>query len=157
MDLTALCRELNNYFTVDKVKGTWTISSGVLDLSSVGLQNGQYFRITGSVFNDGVYQYSTEVDNDLEDETFEGYIWPMAVPKEVKSLLADINTWVAQYDTADSHATGPFQSESFGGYSYSKSTGNVSSDGASADSGTWQNAFRSRLNKWRKQNFGGYV
>ena len=154
MELTDLCRELNNYFAVDKIRGTWTVSSGVLDLSKLissgKLHNGQYFRISGSIFNDGVWQYSESATNDMEDETFEGFVWPMAVPKEVSSLLTEINAWIAKYNGSDSHADGPFQSESFGGYSYSKAAGNTSSDGSSADPGTWQNAFRSRLNLWRK-------
>jgi hypothetical protein len=154
MELTDLCRELNNYFTVGKIGGTWTISSGVLDLSSVvnsgRLQDGQYFRISGSIFNDGVWQYSSNTPNDMKDETFNGFIWPMAVPKEIDSLLADVNAWIAKYNGSDSLADSPFQSESFGGYSYSKATGGTSSTGGSADFGTWQNAFRSRLNLWRK-------
>lgn len=158
MELTDLCKELNNYFNYDKyrsgIPGKYVIENGVLDLSGVivsgALHDGQYFRLSGSVFNDGVYQYSSSTPNDMEDEVFDGILWPMAVPSEVKSLLTDINAWIAKYTGEDNHADGPFQSESFGGYSYSKGSGNTSATGNVADAGTWQNAFRSRLNKWRK-------
>ena len=151
--LTELCKELNNYFEDARYFGNYTVSGGVIELSELiadgSLQLGQYFRIAGSIFNDGVYQYTTEL-NTLVDENIHGVIWTMRVPKEVLGLLADINAWIAKYSASDEHSDSPYQSESFGGYSYSKSSGNSSSNGSAADVGTWQNAFRSRLNKWRK-------
>lgn len=158
MELAELCKELNNYFNCDKyrdgIPGKYVIDHGILDLSELitkgALQDGQFFRLSGSVFNDDVYQFSTSTPNDMTDETFEGILWPMSVPREVTSLLSDINLWISKYGTDDGHASSPFQSESFGGYSYSKGAGNSSSTGDNADVGTWQNAFRSRLNKWRK-------
>jgi hypothetical protein len=149
MELTDLCVELNNYFEVTRCIGTFKISGGVIDLSRLladgSLQRGQFFRIAGSVFNDGVYQYPC---TGLTDETFDGAIWPMAVPKAAMGLLADIQAWI-EANSTDSQLNSPYQSESFGGYSYSK-INNGSGAGASADLGTWQNQFRSRLNKWRK-------
>lgn len=151
--LTELCRELNNYFDDARYFGNYTVTNGVIDLSEFvadgSLQVGQYFRIAGSIFNDGVYQYTSELDT-LTDENIHGVIWTMRVPKDVFTLLDEINAWIAKYSASDEHSDSPYQSESFGGYSYSKSTGNSSSSGSSADLGTWQNAFRSRLNKWRK-------
>lgn len=44
------------------------------------LQEGQYFRVVGSVFNDGLYQYPTK---DMIDEIFDGAVWALAVPKAV--------------------------------------------------------------------------
>ena len=152
MDLTTLCRELNNYFTKDEDKylGEFSISGGVLTLSGTAaygvLQEGQYFRIVGSVFNDGVYQYPVE---GLTDETFDGAIWAMRIPAEVMTLMNAIDEWETKYGSSDA-ANSPFQAESFGGYSYEKGTaqGSVTSTGAAP--GTWQFQFRSRLNKWRK-------
>jgi len=156
--LTDLCEELRNWNfnislpDVPKYRGTFTISDGEIDLSAMAasgdLQSGQYFRIIGSHFNDGVHQYPA---TGLVDETFDGSIWAMSVPVAVTALLNDINTWLAKYvDDPDSPANSPYSSESFGGYSYTKSSGNAASGGAQADLGTWQNQFRSRLSRWRK-------
>ena len=149
MELTDLCVELNNYFETSRAFGKFTISGGSINLSDLvtsgALQSGQYFRIAGSVFNDGVYKYPC---TGLTDEVFDGAIWPMAVPSAAMGLLSDINTWLASIED-DKQVNSPYQSESFGGYSYTKSN-NGGGSGASADLGTWQNQFRSRLNKWRK-------
>lgn len=141
--LTSLCKELNNWFDEGRHFGTFTISDGGIDLDF--LKEGQYFRIVGSTFNDGVYQYPAE---DLKEEQFEGAIWAMAIPQEVIALAAKIEEWQEKYGGVDSENMSPYNSESFGGYSYSKGGGG-SSDGSSA-AGTWQGAFASELNKYRK-------
>lgn len=142
--LTELCQELKNWFDKDRFFGTFTISGGSIGLSETGIQNGQYFRIVGSVFNDGVHQYPAA---GLTDETFDGAVWLMAVPQAVITLNQDIMAWQRKYGTADSEAMSPFTSESFGGYSYSKGSGSSGSDGGGV---TWQSVFASRLNLWRK-------
>lgn len=140
MTITDLCQEIKNWFDVKRIFGKFEISDGTLTVD--GLQNGQYFRIAGSVFNDGVYIYPAE---NLHDETFDGAIWFMAVPSQVVDLVADINAWEGKYgDVVES----PYTSESFGGYSYSKGASGAGAD--SAGNVTWQSKFRSRLNKWRK-------
>lgn len=141
MTLTNFCREIKNWFEVENGRhfGTFDIINNTISLDF--LQEGQYFRIIGSVFNDGVYQYPA---TDLVDEEFNGAIWAMAVPDEVITLVNDISDWVdANADVLNS----PYQSESFGGYAYSKESG-ASSNGASVT--TWQGHFASQLNKWRK-------
>ena len=105
------------------------------------MRAGQYFRIMGSVLNDGVYQYG---NCSLRDETFDGAVWAMAVPAEFLRLEEEIKAWRTQYENA---ANSPFQSESFAGYSYTKSSANGNSGGSVAG---WQGVFASRLNKWRK-------
>ena len=152
--LEELCRELNNWFDENPKDGSKrhyfgeiTIEDGEIDLSGIGMKEGQYFRIVGSVFNDGVYQYPT---TGLTDETFDGAIWAMAIPSPVIALASDINEWQLKYGGVDSAAMSPFQSESFGGYSYSKSNSNGSSGNGGGGSVTWQDAFANRLNKWRK-------
>ena len=148
MMLTELCHELNNYFERSKYIGKFEIKDGVitsLDDGNMGLLDGQYFRVIGSVFNDGVHQYPPE---DLKDESFDGAVWTMAVPPEFLTLAEDIDKWQAMYGAVDSEAMSPFTSESFGGYSYSKSGGGTSD--STSNAGTWQGTFASRLNKWRK-------
>lgn len=143
--LTELCAELKNYFLRDAAKdiyyNTFTIADGSME-SLPFLQDGQYFRIVGSVFNDGVYQYPAA---GLVDETFKGSIWAMAVPPAVVALAAEIDAW--NIKNADVLAS-PFTSESFGGYSYTKSAGGTNGNGGGAYS--WQNQFASRLSKWRR-------
>ena len=136
--LTELCAELRNYFEVPNGRhfGTFTISGGSIAPLDF-LQEGQYFRIVGSVFNDGVYQYPA---TSLTDEVFEGAVWAMAVPPTLIALSAEIEA----YNESDAAKASPYTSESFGGYSYTKAT-----DENGAPIG-WQKAFASRLNRWRK-------
>lgn len=141
--LTELCQELRNWFDIDRRYGTFTISGGALTADF--LQNGQYYRIVGSIFNDGVHKYGDETE-ELTDETFTGAVWALAIPKEVVELAAEIKAWRDKYDTADSAALSPFQSESWGGYSYAKGGGG-STGGSGAD---WTGIFKNRLKKWRK-------
>ena len=136
--LTEICAEIRNYFEVPNGKhfGTFTISGGSIAPLDF-LQEGQYFRIVGSVFNDGVYQYPAA---SLTDEVFEGAVWAMALPPSIIALAAEIKA----YNESDAGKTSPYTSESFGGYSYTKAT---DANGAPI---SWQKAFASRLNKWRK-------
>lgn len=138
MKLTELCRELKNWFEKEKIFDTFVIEDGTLTLTDA--KEGQYFRIVGSVFNDGVYQYPA---TGLTDETFDGAIWLMAVPKEVIDKVDEMTRW--ETDNAQA-INSPYTSESFGGYSYSKSSG----DGSGASSASWQGHFASWLNKYRK-------
>lgn len=142
--LTEMCDYLNNYFWDKKVTGTFTIENGTI--SVIGLKEGQYFRILGSTFNDGVHKYPIDTKTPLTDEVFNGSVWLMAVPQTVISLAGDIAAWQAKYGTAESDAMSPFTSESFSGYSYSKGGASVSGGVAT----TWQDAFAGRLNKYRK-------
>ena len=137
--LEQVLMHLKNWFLVPGGihEGTYTIEDGGIALPF--LANGQYFRICGSVFNDGLHQYPA---SDLKAETFDGTVWALAVPQAVIDLASEIEAW--QKKNGD-ESVSPYQSESFGGYSYSKAT-----DSASGGAVTWQSAFRSRLNAWRK-------
>lgn len=137
--LTELCGVLRNWFETDRISGTYTVENGSITLPF--LQNGQFFRVVGSVFNDGVHQYP---DYAMTDETFDGSIWPMSVPPALLCLGEEIKAW--QEKNGDIAAS-PYTSESFGGYSYSKST---SGSATGAGMVTWQSVFKSRLNQWRK-------
>lgn len=137
--LEQILMHLKNWFLVPGGihEDTYTIKDGGITLPF--LQNGQYFRICGSVFNDGLHQYPAD---DLKTETFNGVIWVLAIPQDVIDLAAEIGAWEKKNGSA---SIGPYQSESFGGYSYTKAT-----DAQTGGSVTWQSAFRSRLNHWRK-------
>ena len=156
--LTELCEYLKNWFVEEQDKhiGTITITGGEItardDLYLLGDKqikpvSGQYIRVIGSIFNDGVHQYP---DYSMTNETFKGAVWLMRVPPAVIALAADIEAWNAKYMGIDSPLMGPFTSESFGGYSYSKSgVGASAFTDASGKSG-WQAAFADRLGPWRK-------
>ena len=106
--LEQVLRHLNNWFLVEIHEGTFTVENGSIALPF--LLTNQYFRICGSVFNDGLHQYP-EVD--LTDETFTGMVWALAVPKAVVALAEDIAAWEKKNGEA---VLSPYTSESFGGY-----------------------------------------
>lgn len=131
---------IHNYFEVEIIEGNFSIVDGALVVD--GLQEGQYYKIVGSVFNDGVHQYPSQ---DLTDEQFHGQVWAMAVPPSFMALCAEIQEWQNKYGA---QTLSPYQSESFGGYSYSKGAGSTAS-GTAVLLG-WQDVFGRRLNHWRK-------
>ena len=140
--LEQICAFIHNYFVAASYSGTFTISDGTLEVHE--LVNGQYFCIRHSRMNDGVYQYPP---TGLTDETFNGVIWDMRPPKSFLTLVAEIEAWVAKYGEATS---GPYQSESFNGYSYSLKSGTNASGQSDNSAGGWQGVFKSRLNQWRR-------
>ena len=137
--LEQVLMHLKNWFLVPGGihEGTYTIEDGGITLPF--LANGQYFRICGSVFNDGLHQYPA---SDLKAETFEGTVWALAVPQSVIDLASEIEAWKTKNGDA---SVSPYQSESFGGYSYSKAT-----DAETGGAVTWQSAFKQQLSAWRK-------
>ena len=137
--LEQVLMNIRNWFTVDGGihSGNFTIEDGGITLPF--LANGQYFRIIGSVFNDGLHQYPA---SDLKAETFDGTVWALAIPQAVIDLAAEIEAWETKNGEA---ASGIYQSESFGGYSYSKAT-----DAETGGAVTWQSAFKKQLSVWRK-------
>ena len=146
--LTEVCAEIRNYFLrrYDDIHvGTFTVSDGEIEALPF-LQNGQYFRIVGSVFNDGVWQYG-EADERLHDETFSGSVWAMAVPPAVIALDSEITAWVAENEDAINN---PYQSESFGGYSYQKTSGYAGESKDGGDGVSWQKQFAKRLSPYRR-------
>ena len=138
MILIEICAELRNWFVVPNGVHvqTYTISGGSIAPLDF-LQDGQYFRIVGSVFNDGVYQYPA---TSLTDEVFEGAVWAMSLPPDLIALSAEIE----EYNKSAGKPS-VYTSESYpNGYSYTRATD------ASGVPLSWQKAFSSRLSKWRK-------
>lgn len=152
--LEQLLTYLHNWFRArdsvgGKHPGAYKVENGGIVLPF--LQNGQYFRIMGSIFNDGLYIYGESIKDgdgnavELKDETFDGSVWALAVPKAVIELSKEIAEWQEKYGAT---VASPFSSESFGGYSYTKATMADASSGSAAAG--WEGAFKSRLNQWRK-------
>lgn len=135
--LTEVCAEIRNYFVTEIRYGDFTISGGKITPLDF-IQQNQYFRIVGSVFNDGVYQNTPDLQ--LTDERFNGSVWVMAVPPSVIALAEEIKA----YNESDEAKPSPYQSESFGGYSYSKAT---DGNGVPLD---WKKVFSSRLSIYRR-------
>lgn len=165
--------ELNNWFRVrDEADGLYPGAYTIADgrLAAPFLEAGQYFRLLGSRFNDGLHQAAPEGSGEeggpagdkapgafgaegsgprgsraeppLRDESFEGVVWALAVPPEVVRLAREIEAWQERHGPA---ALGPYASESFGGYSYTRAT-----DAATGGPLTWQGAFRARLAPYRR-------
>ena len=132
----AVCEHIHNYFSDEQYAGTFAIEGGALSLDF--LRVGQYFRIVGSLFNDGVYIYPAE---GLNDEEFIGEIWPMRPPRAFLTLCESIAEWREKYDAV---TQSPYQSESvIGVYSYTKAATSGGGDG-------WESAFKTKLNRWRR-------
>ena len=145
--LTEICAEIKNYFTYenDKHLGDFEIVDGLI-VPSFDIPT-DYIRIIGSHLNDGVHKLS---DADLVDEgQFHGAIWVMSPPKMFLDLAAEIADWQDKNGGINSQAMSPFNSESFGGYSYSKSGGS-SAGGSSSAGASWQAAYATRLNAYRR-------
>lgn len=136
--LYTVMKHIRNFFHVRGAgkSGLWKVEDGTIVLPFI--KNGQYFQIEGSVFNDGVFRYPS---SGMVDEEFVGYISPLAVPMDFLNLVEEISEWCEKNDTA---ANTPYQSESFGGYSYTRAT---DSNGNAVG---WQDVYKKRLNAWRK-------
>ena len=142
--LDKFCAEIRNYFVKssgDIHEGTFVITNGKIE-SLPFIQSRQYYRIVGSIFNDGVYCRG-EDDLTLCDEEFVGQIWAMRVPRAFIDLCNEIEAW--NEENADT-LNNPFISESYSGYSYTKGSSNDSSGYS------WRNHFANRLNQYRRIN-----
>lgn len=135
--LEKMCAECKNYFVKTIRFGTFKIEGGAIEPLDF-LQEGQYFRIVGSVLNDGVYQYQT---SELTDEVFDGAIWAMSVPPSFIALASEIEAWQSKDGKPSAYT-----SESFGGYSYTKATN------AKGQVATWKEVFAPQLNQYRRAN-----
>lgn len=143
LTLTDLCQALNNWFERERFSGSYEIRDG--DISVPFLREGQYYRIIGSLFNDGIHRYG---DYDLTEETFDGDVWSLAIPSVVVRLAEDIDAWREKYENVESAAMSPFMSEQVPNYSYSKGSSFSGTD--SGGSTNWQTFFAGRLARWKK-------
>lgn len=139
--LEQVLTHIHNRFERERLDGRFSIEGGLLSVP--GALTGQYVWVEGSVLNDGLHQVPA---TGLDDEEFDGTVWLLAVPPSLVDLADEIGGWCdANGQVADS----PYQSESFGGYSYTKADA-ASRSGQGAGLSGWQAQFASRLNPWRK-------
>lgn len=129
---------LRNFFPGER----WALSNEPINGggTDLPLDVGDYYVIEGSKRNDGLHIYG---ENDLVGDVLTGYVTGCRIPSALLAIYEEIIYWQQQNEEA---ITSPYQSESFGGYSYTKKSG-TSGTGA-VDS--WQSAFASRLKIWRK-------
>lgn len=133
--LERVLRYLRNWFVQEVHSGDFIVENGGIALPF--LRDGQHYRIVGSLLNDGVHKYGDGIE--LANEEFTGEVWALAVPSSLLETVEKIKEWERKNGDA---AHGPYQSESFGGYSYTKRT--------DVAAGGWQAAFRGELSVWRK-------
>jgi len=144
---------LNNWFVRYSYTGNVTVSvdGAVLAPSEAAaiLQPGRWYRILDSDFHDGVYQVpeeepeeepeegpeeepeeeaevEAEEPEEEQSEAFYCTLWALGVPSGLLSIAAEMEAWQAKYGDVISS---PYQSESFGGYSYSKAGVSSSNSG----------------------------
>lgn len=145
--LEEVLRYINNRFDRDSrgiaygsTEGTFTVEDGSLEVE--GLLEGEYFWVEGSRLNDGLHPYPA---TDMRDETFTGRVVRLVIPGRVIDLAAQIEAWNQRNaDVINS----PLQSESFGGYSYTRASGGAS--GNETPSAAWQLQFGAMLRPYRK-------
>lgn len=138
--LEEVLRYVNNRFERDARGGRFAVSGGELEMA--GLMDGQYYWVEGSVMNDGLHRHP---DRGMVDEEFDGRVVLLAIPPAVVAIASEIEEWnEANADVVD----GPFQSESFGGYSYSRESGGT--EGNQVGPAAWQAHFGARLRPYRK-------
>ena len=151
--LQQVCENIHNYFIKDRHDGEFEIADATISLPF--LLEGQRFLLSGSALNDGVYTYHAgEIHNDddteavgLQDETWTGTICALAVPPAVIALSGEMKAWV---DANGDRVNSPYSSENvIGVYSYTKAQGGSGAGGSI----TVFDAFRDKLNRWRKVAF----
>ena len=148
MTMYELCAECRNWFLREIIRGDFRVIDGVLQ-PVPDVPDGAWIRVVGSLKNDGVYRMP---HGDFADEAFTGAVWLMAIPDDFVTLLDDITEWEtatakAVADASAQILAGPYTSESFGGYEYTRKTG-------LGDVPTsWRDprlGFAAQVNRWRK-------
>lgn len=135
--------EIKNWFDLSSLRfNDCQIADGTLPASVSSLiPDGAWYRVEGSALNDGLHLHPA---TDLTDETFDGTVTVLAIPKPLLRLVEEIGEWKAAYKEGQGKAlASQYNSESFGGYTYN------SKDFTNGGSG-WRQAFAQDLNRWRK-------
>lgn len=141
--LEEVLNHIHNWFDRESehINGSFAIEDGALVY--VNIPEGAWYQVQGSYLNDGLHLHPAD---DLVDEEFTGTITVLRIPRPLLRIVEEIAEWQSKYGDATS---GPYSSESFGGYSYTM-RGDSSSQGGSGGLTGWRLAFRDRLNAWRK-------
>lgn len=133
--INQICRHIRNFFIRSVSEGEFGIVGGEL-YPSASMQDGDFYLISGSKYNDGVHIHPAY---DLKDEEFVGEVSVMKPPMDFLNVVMEIE----EYCRSGCDKASPYLKESFGGYSYTRLT-----DGGTGSS--WQKVFKTKLNPWRK-------
>lgn len=140
---------IHNWFEREAIPVTGCeIQGGALPASvTSGMVARQWYRIEGSLLNDGLHQHPAA---DLEDETFDGTVTSLAIPRPLLRVAEEIQDYIdATADARQTALASPYASESFDGYSYTLK-GDLTANSGSQGLAGWQAEFASRLSPWRK-------
>lgn len=91
---------VHNFFEAFYYEGKIVIDDGTIAVPSNRFVKGQYVRIMGSLLNDttvkiaGVVDGVLSFDTPLQDETFDGVIVGLAIPKAFIDLTERMDAWV---------------------------------------------------------------
>lgn len=143
--LTEICAYLHNYFDYERHIGDIVVDSNTITCNGeeIVLEEGQHFALFRDRNPLGVFKQGDE----LKDRTFYGAVWLMDVPDAILSADEWAATWLAKNGGADADTNSAYSSESFGGYSYSKSNNSSGKAGSSI----FDNAqFAKMLSPYRK-------
>lgn len=133
-----LMRETRNFFPAAAMDASWTLHNGALTPAD-GLHPGDWMAVTGSLFNNGVFQLNGDCAiPSAVDESWTGVVWLLAPPADFLALAVEIDAWVRQQGNAVA------VKESFGAYSRELAT---DSDGKPI---TWQAYFARQLQPWQR-------
>lgn len=137
VSVAAVMRQINNYFEVGHMDGTFAISGNAI----VPVPPFPWCYIKGSILHDGVWNICNgrlqDMEGSMPDEEFEGRVWLLKPPADFLALCEEISI----YD--DKNPIGAYMSESFGGYSYTRQQSGGSST-------AWQDVFAGRLDSYRR-------
>lgn len=129
-------RQCRNFFETGWADGTFDISGNALPEFEDG-----FIYISGSRYHDGVWYvsggYLTGRDvGGIPDESFTGRVWVLSPPLDFLDTVKAIQ----EYD--EKNPVGAYQSESFGGYSYTR--------GGNGNGGGWRETFADALTPYRR-------
>lgn len=129
-------REARNFFSRDSAEGSFSINGHTIDYDV----KSPFIAISGSRYHDGVWMVSAGciLFDDLPSEDFEGTVYSLDPPAGFLAICDEI----AEYNQKS--PVGSLQSETLGNYSYTRS---FAGDGGVKP---WEDAFRSRINRWRR-------
>lgn len=127
--LSRICVYLKNYFETERIIGDVVISDGVITVDGVEVElaDGEYFALFHEHYAYGVFQNGADY---VEDNSFRGAVWRMDVPDSILDAMKWALEWEAKNGNPDDNANSAFNSESFGGYTYTKAQSSMSTIGS---------------------------
>lgn len=135
---------LHNWFVRERLElGDASISDGQLpEEAAEAVPVGAYYRIQGTLLNDGLYLRGEE---ELRDEESDMVVSVLAIPRPLLSLVDEIDAWQQKNGAA---TDGPYYQEQFGDYKYTLK--GFSTYGSANGIDGWRLAFRDQLTPFRK-------